>query len=98
MQKVSRDEFTANYYRTAENPTRKGEEAAWKDSGLAVRRGKGGREDFYDYLRNGNAITSERELKEYIESEHCSFSDNERKPSNYGHWLAIAELVESVRG
>lgn len=69
----------------------------WKESGNAVRRGKGGRAAFYDYLREGNSIANERELEAYIASDECEFSENERKTSNYGHWLAIAELVEAVR-
>jgi len=69
----------------------------WKESGNAVRRGKGGRAAFYDYLRDGNSVTTEKELLAYIASPDCEFSENERKPSNYGHWLAIAELVEAVR-
>ena len=70
---------------------------SWKESGNAVRRGKGGRAAFYDYLRDGNSVTTEKELLAYIASPDCEFSENERKPSNYGHWLAIAELVEAVR-
>lgn len=69
---------------------------SWKESGNSVRRGKGGRAAFYDYLRN-NSVTSEKELIAYIASDDCEFSENERKTSNYGHWLAIAELVEAVR-
>lgn len=70
---------------------------SWKESGNSVRRGKGGRAAFYDYLRDGNSVTSEKELIAYIASPDCEFSENERKTSNYGHWLAIAELVEAVR-
>ena len=70
----------------------------WKESGNALRRNKGGRAAFYDYLRNGGSARNEAELIHYIHSAECQFSENERKSSNYGHWLAIAELVESVRG
>ena len=92
----ARAEFTKAYFEYTGNYDLKAEAAAWKASGFAVRRGKGGRAAFYDYLRK-NSVTSEKELIAYIASDDCEFSDNERKTSNYGHWLAIAELVEAVR-
>jgi hypothetical protein len=93
----ARAEFTKAYFEHTGNYDLKAEAAAWKASGFAVRRGKGGRAAFYDYLRNGGRIKNEQDLLAYIASDACEFSDNERKASNYGHWLAIAELVEAVR-
>ena len=95
MQTISKDTFVLEAMQNG--ATLKDAMQAWKESGNAVRRGKGGRAAFYDYLRDGNAITNERELEAYIASDDCEFSENERKTSNYGHWLAIAELVEAVR-
>lgn len=63
-----------------------------------VRRGKAGRAGFYDWLREGGTIETEADLVELMESGEVAFSDNERKKSNYGHWLEIAKLVNDVRG
>ena len=93
--KVDKDSFILNAMQSGD--TLKGALEAWKTSGNSVRRGKGGRAAFYDYLREGNSVTSEKELIAYIASDDCEFSENERKTSNYGHWLAIAELVEAGR-
>jgi len=93
--KVDKDTFILNAMQSGD--TLKDALEAWKNSGNSVRRGKGGRAAFYDYLRNGGRIKNEQDLQAYIASPDCEFSDNERKTSNYGHWLAIAELVDSVR-
>ena len=95
MQTISKDEYVLSAMQ--EGKTLKEALQLWKESGNAVRRGKGGRAAFYDYLREGNSIANEKELLAYIASDECEFSENERKTSNYGHWLAIAELVEAVR-
>lgn len=96
MATISKEDFYAA--KLSEGKSLKEIAELWKESGNAVRRGRGGRAAFYDYLREGNSIRDERDLKAYIASDDCEFSENERKSSNYGHWLAIAELVESVRG
>ena len=94
MQTISKDDFILAAMQNG--ATLKAALEDWKNSGNSVRRGKGGRAAFYDYLRE-NSVTSEKELIAYIASDDCEFSENERKTSNYGHWLAIAELVEAVR-
>jgi len=94
MQTISKDTFVLEAMQNG--ATLKDAMQAWKESGNSVRRGKGGRAAFYDYLRE-NSVASEKELIAYIASDDCEFSENERKTSNYGHWLAIAELVEAVR-
>jgi len=93
--KVDKDTFILNAMKGG--ATLKDALEAWKVSGNGVRRGRGGRAAFYDYLRDGNSVTNEKELIAYMQSGDCEFSENERKTSNYGHWLAIAELVEAVR-
>lgn len=95
MTTISKDEYVLAEMQSGKSL--KDALASWKESGNAVRRGKGGRAAFYDYLREGNSVTTEKELLAYIASDECEFSENERKTSNYGHWLAIAELVEAVR-
>lgn len=62
-----------------------------------IKRGKAGRAGFYDWLREGGVIETERDLIALMDSGEVSFSENERKKSNYGHWMEIAKLVQDVR-
>lgn len=96
MTTISKDAFILDAMQNG--ATLKGAMEMWKESGNSVRRGKGGRAAFYDFLRSGRSIKTENDLIAYMQMDECEFSENERKTSNYGHWLAIAELVESVRG
>lgn len=82
---------------TGEFSTPEAAKAALEQANV-VRRGKAGRAGFYDWLREGGTIETEKDLVVLMESGEVAFSENERKKSNYGHWLEIAKLVNDVRG
>lgn len=81
---------------TGEFKTPEAAKAALEQANV-VRRGKAGRAGFYDWLREGGVLESEKDLMELMESGEVAFSENERKRSNFGHWLEIARLVQDVR-